>query len=314
MRNTTNFINLILIEPDNNLIRNPMRILKFSLLLAVFSFFISEISYAQNEPLKYVVAVLPTPVLNTTDFGSVFGGSSGMEVKRDDQNLIRELEFIALPNTLFKVYEEISFGTHSIFKITTSDYPYTGSELFIDSRFVKNAGGMTIEREQVMPSAQEIISNLNEMNGYQYMWGGNFAPGISELMEYYSPAGEPDEGLKKQWILEGVDCSGLIYQATGGCTPRNTSSLVYYGDAVEIEGKTPEEISEIIQPLDFIVWKGHLIIAIGNGEVIESSNPEGVHKSNLVDKLYSVMESRTPVNNYDGNTEVTRFVVRRWVK
>ncbi len=307
-------INLILIEPYNNLNRNPMLILKFCFLLMFFSFFISGISQAQNEPLKYVVAVLPTPVLNTTDFGSVFGGQYGTEIKRDEQGLIRELEFVALPNTLFKVFEEISLGTHSIFKITTVDYPYTGSELFIDSRFVKNAGGVIIEREQVMPSKEEIISKLNELNGYQYMWGGNFAPGITELMEYYTPVGEIDDGLKKQWCLEGVDCSGLIYQATGGCTPRNTSSLVYYGDAVEIEGKTPEEIAEMIQPLDLIVWKGHLVIALDNGEVIESSNPEGVHKSNLVDRLYSVMESRTPVNNYDGNSEITRFVVRRWIK
>lgn len=291
-----------------------MRTLKFGLILVVFSYFLTTLSYAQNEPQKYVIAVIPTPVLNTTDFASVFGGESGMEVKRDNQGLIRELEFIALPNTLFKVHEEIPYTDYSIYRITTTDYPYTSSELFIDSRFVKDAVSETLDREQVIPSAEEIISNLNALNGYQYMWGGNFAPGITKLMEYYIPAGEIGNGLKKQWCLEGVDCSGLIYQATGGSTPRNTSSLVYYGDAVEVEGKTPEEIAEMIQPLDFIVWKGHVIIVLDNGEVIESSNPEGVHKSNLLDRLYSVMESRTPVNNYDGNKDLTRFVVRRWVK
>jgi ABC-type cobalamin/Fe3+-siderophores transport system ATPase subunit len=89
---------------------------------------------------------------------------------------------------------------------------------------------------------------------------------------------------------------------------------VYYGDAIDIEGKTPEEIANVIEPLDFIVWKGHLIIAIENGEVIESSNPEGVHKTQLIERLYSVMESRTPVNDYNVELDSPKFVVRRWIK
>ena len=284
---------------------------KFTLLLILF-LFISIRSYSQDV-IKYVVAVLPTPVLNTSDFSSVFGGESGMEVKRDDQGLIRELEFVALPNTLFKVYEVIQMGDHDIFRITTEDYPYSSSDLYIDSRFVKNGGGMTLDRDHTMPSKADILSRLNELNGYQYMWGGNYAEGVAQLMEYYIPSSDVDEGLKKQWCLEGVDCSGLIYQATDGNTPRNTSSLVYYGEAVDIQGKTPEEIADLIEPLDFIVWKGHLIIALNDSTTIESSNPEGVHKTPLIERLYSVMGSRIPVNDYDTEMDGLKFVVRRWI-
>lgn len=268
-------------------------------------------SYSQD----FVVAVLPTPVLNTSDFHSVFGGVSGMDVKRDNQGLIRELEFIALPGTLFRIYEEYPEDGYSIYKITTNDYPYTSSELFIDSRFVTTTHSDSEDRVKSVPKKEAILAQLNAMNGYQYMWGGNYAEGISELLEFYSPSSElNDESLKRTWSLEGVDCSGLIYQATDGTTPRNTSSLVYFGKPVDIEAKTPEEIAALVKPLDFIVWKGHLIIVYDENTVIESSNPEGVHKTNLIERLYSVMESRTPVNNYDSEYGGSKFVIRRWLE
>ena len=60
----------------------------FGLIILVF---ISLITYAQN---KYAVSINYTPVLNTPDFESVFGGKSGKKVKLDDQGLIREMEFV----------------------------------------------------------------------------------------------------------------------------------------------------------------------------------------------------------------------------
>ncbi len=287
-----------------------MRILR-PFFIIVLTLILTSFLQAQN----FVVSVLPTPVLNTPDFHSVFGGKSGMEVKRDKQGLIRELEFIGLPGTLFRVHEEYPQNGYSIYKITTNDYPYTSSELFIDSRFVTTSHSGSEDRVKSVPKKEAILTSLNQMNGYQYMWGGNYADGISEMLEFYSPASElSDDFLKRTWCLEGVDCSGLIYQATDGTTPRNTSSLVYFGNPVDIESKTPEEIALVVEPLDFIVWKGHLIIVYDESTVIESSNPEGVHKSNLLDRLYEVMETRTPVNNYDVAYEGRKFVIRRWIK
>ena len=287
-----------------------MRILKTIFIIVIFA-----VLTATTQAQKFMVAVLPTPVLNTSDFHSVFGGESGMDVKRDNQGLIRELEFIALPNTLFEIVDEIPMDGYNIYKITTTDYPYNSSELFIDSRFVKSPGTEAFDRSVNMPTKSDIIAKLNELDGYQYMWGGNYAYGITQLMEYYPPSAEIADGyLEKTWCLEGVDCSGLIYQATNGSTPRNTSSLVYYGNPVEIESKTPEEIAALVEPLDFIVWKGHLIIVLDKNTVIESSNPEGVHKTNLLDRLYSVMESRTPVNDYDVDYGGSKFVIRRWIE
>ncbi len=263
-----------------------------------------------NAQDRYVKAIMPAPVLNTVDFRSVFGGESGTEVKRDNQGLIRELEFIALPNTLFKINAEYTDGETLIYEVTTKDYPYTSTQLFIDSRFVMDAENAS-DRSEALPTKEEIISRMEKVDGYQYMWGGNFADGIKQLVEYYAPSSEISAPLKSQWCLEGVDCSGLLYQATNGNTPRNTSSLVYYGEAVDVEAKTPEEIAASLEPLDLIVWKGHVIIVIDKNTVIESSNPEGVHKTNLIDRLYSVMNDRTGVNDYDSYNG-KRFVIRRW--
>ena len=62
-------------------------------------------------------------------------------------------------------------------------------------------------------------------------------------------------------MLTGLDCSGLLYEASRGMTPRNTSDLMHFGKQVTLES---------IQPLDLILYSGHVIIALSNREVIES--------------------------------------------
>ena len=74
-----------------------------------------------------------------------------------------------------------------------------------------------------------------------------------------------------------------------------------------------EEISKKLQPLDIIVWSGHVIIVLDNKTTIESTPAEGVHKSDLLARLTSVMEERTPVNDW-ASTSGKRFVVRRWMQ
>lgn len=266
---------------------------------------------AQQESGKYAVSILNTPVLNTSDFESVFGGSSGTKVKLDSKGLIREMEFIAFPNTVFEILETIPKEDHYIYRIKTSDYPYNSSDLFIDSRFVKLVDSIPPERDHTLPDKQAILEKLNSLEGYNYMWGGNFGDGIEQLIEFYQPKSEIGNSTKTLWCLKGVDCSGLIYQATNGTTPRNTSSLIKYGEAVDIAGKSASEIASMLQPLDLIAWSGHVIIVIDENTVIESTPDPGVHKSDLLSRLKSIMRERSPVNDW-ASTSGSRFVVRRW--
>ena len=260
---------------------------------------------------KYCISVLPAPVLNTRDFHLVFGGEDGKTVKVDDEGLLRELEFIALPGTVFEIDAAYSYDGREILRVRTSDYPYSGTELYIDSRFVIFKTERPPEREKNMPSEDQILQNLISMEGAPYLWGGNFCGGIEEMIKFYKPEGGIDEKTRSLWNLEGVDCSGLLYQASNGCTPRNTSSLVRFGEGVRISGMTKEGISSVVEPLDIMVWIGHVIIVIDRETVIESAYGRGVALSPLMERLDSLMKDRKPVDDWDAS-EGKRFLLRRW--
>ncbi|MDZ4711318.1 MAG: NlpC/P60 family protein [bacterium] len=279
----------------------------------LFLIFLLTYTYctAQSGEKRYAVAILNTPVLNTSDYESVFGGANN-NVKLDKRGLIGEMEFIAFPNTVFEILEIIPKGDHDIYRITTSDYPYTSTDLYIDSRFVQTLDSLPSERPKVMPDKKLILEKLNSLEGYGYMWGGNYGDGIEQLVQYYKPQSEISESEKSLWSLKGVDCSGLIYEATDGSTPRNTSSLIKYGEGLDIAGKSSQEIISMLQPLDLIVWSGHVIIVLDENTVIESTPSEGVHKSDLSSRLISVMNERTASNEWD-KFGVKKFVVRRWL-
>ena len=281
-------------------------------LLVIIIFLFSLSCNSQSLAPKYAVAVLNTPVLNTSDFESVFGGSNGTSVKLDSKGLIREMEFIAFPNTVFEIIEIIPRGNYNIFRITTSDYPYTSSDLFIDSRFVQTSDTLPEQRKHSIPDKTDILNKLNSLDGYGYMWGGNYGDGIEKLLEFYQPEADLDNYTKDLWCLKGVDCSVLIYQATNGSTPRNTSSLINFGTGLDIAGKSASEISAMLQPLDLIVWNGHVIIVFDENTVIESTGDAGVHKSDLLSRIKSIIKEKTPVNDW-GSTSGKRFVVRRWI-
>lgn len=264
-----------------------------------------------SQDFYYAVATGPTPVLNSPDFEAVFGGSDGRTVKTDNSGLIREMEFIALPGTVFELLGEFDHGSYKIFKVECKEYEY-GSDLYIDSRFVELKKSRPGERFVALPKKEDIYKLLDKAVGNRYCWGGNYNDGIQKLIELYQPKGEITDGVKNEWMLTGCDCSGLMYEATNGFTPRNTSKLVDYGTPVEIEGLTAEEIAAKCKPLDMIVWNGHVIYVYDEKTSIQSSlSKGGVLKLDLVETLSDLMSSRTPVNDYN-SSQGSRFVIRRW--
>src|SRR5438876_11637126 len=93
--------------------------------------FLMTTELINSQDFMYAVAKEPTPVLNTQDFQKVFGGNDGVTVKTDGEGLIREMEFIALPGTVFSLLGEYDYGDHKIFHVETDEYEYN-SQLFID--------------------------------------------------------------------------------------------------------------------------------------------------------------------------------------
>jgi hypothetical protein len=264
-------------------------------------------AYAQN---MWAVATMPAPVLNTPDFQSVFGGKNGTVVKTDNKGHIRELEFIALTGTVFEIINTSEFPDHKIYKVRTDEYNYN-SDLYIDSRFVNVSEKDPGKRKIELPAKNIIYQFLDNAEGMPYRWGGNYIKGVDKLTEYYKPSVELDISQADRWILKGTDCSGLMYEATNGYTERNTSKLVTFGDAVDIAGMSASGIKSILKPLDMIVWNGHVIYVYDENTAIQSTPSEGVHKSELLSELKSIMRSKKPVNDYN-NSKGSRFVVRRW--
>ncbi len=274
-----------------------------------------------GEAMRYAVAVLPAPVLNTPDFPGVFGGRDGKTIRTDRQGQIREMEFIALPGTAFTVHGTLRKGASVVHRVTTDDYPYpTTTGYFVDDRFVRVTNEVPPPRARKLPPREEIIARLLAVRGSRYVWGGNVRAGVSAMLEFFPPAGKLSAEIERRWLLQGLDCSGLLYEATDGVTPRNTSALAGYGRGVPIAGLAAEEIRKRLEPLDLIVWKGHVIIVLDRERTIESrlapkpGKRDGVAVRPLREVLTEVMGKRVPVDRFvekNGRGEKT-FVIRRW--
>lgn len=278
------------------------------LMLVTISALILQCAFAEQP--RYCIAEIPTPVFNTPDIDSVFGGTDGKSLRLDKNMFIREMEFIALPGTVFEIQGLYAKSGNTILKIKTNDYIYN-KDFYIDSRFIRYTDKRHADRQRILLPMDSILDSMASMQGQPYLWAGNVCEGVKEMMEFYSPSGDIDSTTQRIWMLKGVDCSGLLYQATNGFTPRNTSALVSFGQGMKIFGLNPQEIAGIVRPLDLIVWAGHVIIVMDKEFAIESSQVAGVVKTALVKRLESLMQERTPVDDWN-TTQGKRFVVRRW--
>jgi len=276
-----------------------MKMLIFALLLAL----IPCAAAAQGAP-HYAVAIGATPVLNTPDFGSVFSGARPLDPCRG----VRPVEFVALEGTLFRIEGQEEKDGVTVYRVTSNDYPHPSrTGYFVDARFLKSVDAGFPERPRSLPGLEEVRRGLLASLGRPYVWGGDLRDGVPLLAGFY-PGADP---------LAGVDCSGLLYQATDGFTPRNSAALTSFGAAVPIAGLSPDGIAARLEPLDLIVWKGHVMVVLDRDWVIESTmgcrGGGGVHRSPLKQALRRIMKSRKALDDYPARGEGAKgFVVRRW--
>jgi hypothetical protein len=140
------------------------------------------------------------------------------------------------------------------------------------------------------------------------------------MLTFYPPScplSQIDPLTYHNWTMNGFDCSGLLYYATNGATPRNTSDLIQdrFGINLPIQGKTPQEILPLLQELDAIVWKGHVVLVFDKKTAIESRAKKGVVKSPLEIRLHEIIHDlgKTPANSWDSaENKQACFVIKRW--
>lgn len=288
------------------------------MLIVIISIMLGCGCLVMAEAAEYGVALGLAPVLNTPDFKAVFGGLSGKDLKTDQCGQVRELEYIALPGTVFTILEKQRSGADDIYQVETDGYTAPANvRLYVAGRFLKIWTAVPEQRRRSLPPQEVILTALKGAVGAPYVWGGNALDGVPELVKwFYKDAGRPDRG---RLTLAGLDCSGLLYRATGGWTPRNTAQLTAFGRGVAIAGKRPAEIVKMLQPLDLIVWNGHVVIVLDRQTAIESRlvcgrpGNGGVVITQLSSRIAGVMRTRHPVDAWpEGKKQQDIFVVRRW--
>lgn len=288
-----------------------MKLLPVTLMLAV------SVCSIPADAAEYATARIATPVMNSPDMKAVFGGATGRNLKVDRCGQVRELEFIALPETRFTILKIHSTGRGDVYQVATDEYPVPpATRLYIDGRFLTPGPSDATPRRRTLPLQDEIVATLRSTVGMPYVWGGNVPAGVPELASWFFTGMAAADGGR---TLAGLDCSGLLYFATGGWTPRNSSQLISYGRGVAVAGRKSAEISALLQPLDLIVWNGHVIIVLDRQTAIESRldcgapGNGGVVLTPLTQRINEITRTRRPADSWPaGNKSREIFVVRRW--
>ena len=259
--------------------------------------------------MPFFVVEKPTPVLNQFDFSAVFT----VPLPLDDQNLVRALEMIAFPGTVFEVLQELQ---GHVLEVRTLEYP-TCYPLFVDSRFGKIEEERPCERKKALPTADVILKRLESQLGLPYIWGGNVGVGVPDLLRYYPPQKKLTRFESDTWTFKGVDCSGLLYEATGGSVPRNTRDLLLIGRSVSICNLSWQEIAKILKPLDLIIWRGHMVIVFDQEKMIESKHEwGGVCLTDISKRLKLLCEADQKIPTEDPIHVLenpSTFLVRRFI-
>ena len=242
--------------------------------------------------MSYFLVKKAAPVLNAPDFKAVFHNPMPLS----EQGHPYQYEFVALPGMVFKVARLLN---DTIAEIHWPEY--SSQALFTDRRF-----GSLVETplppEKKPLYAKTILETMERRIGVPYVWGGNWANGIPEMLDYYPPSQALSPRMKDLWTFRGLDCSGLLFEASMGATPRNTSQLVTFGRPVTLND---------LQPLDMIVYPGHVLFVRDAKTSIESRSPYGVVIAPLEERLREILQTRAVVETWVSGTDPSRFFTLR---
>lgn len=239
---------------------------------------------------SHIEIIEPAPVLNIPEFHLVFSS----EMPRDSFGHSKHVEFVALAGQTYFVEEIYPRHHHSIYKIRSPSYP--SRDLFLDSRFTKPSRDVPLNASPTEWKKDDLALKMKRLLGTRYVWGGNWSAGISKMLHYYPPQKALDEATLALWTLKGIDCSGLLYETTGGTSPRNTSELIHFGRALPVVGKKPADLASELLPMDMVVWPGHVWFVLDREHSIESRSPIGVIQRPLLERLKETCKERRGVD------------------
>jgi hypothetical protein len=200
-----------------------------------------------------------TPLFNKNTFYKEINYNGGV----DKTFHLRILETVAFPKTTIVKIGEVD----GILELIFPKYSKT-MHLFTFSSFIQEGEG----EEKNIPSKNQILNDLLNFPKIPYLLGGT-TPFVIDMMSFLTH----DVFTNRHRKIFGIDCSGLLYFVTNGYLPRNTSQMWEIGKQVKD-----------IEPLDIILFPGHVIIYLTDGKVIESRQFDGVTISKWEERISQI--------------------------
>ena len=277
----------------------------------------------------YATTLLPTPlyVLNrkNVDINFIMWGEWTTGILFDSANTIDQLGIVIPKWSPVTLIDKIQTWNFTYYEVRTRDFDwwYKQDEAFyLDSRFIEKKDKKPNEVIHKLPDISTIYKNLLSAVDSHYIWWGSYYQWIPEINDFYPTPStvELTKDEQEYKLLKGVDCSWLLWQATNGYTPRNTSWLLTFWESVNITWNTISQIISKVKPLDLIVRQWHVIIILSNEYAIESIWKEnfewGVEIVKLEERLQDIFTRRQPVNEWNESTlpNKEKFVIRRRFK
>ncbi len=236
-------------------------------------------------------ARLPVPIFNSPHFREIFGEEDGA-VLLDHQGFFRPLEMVAFEGSIFEV---VGVGI-DYFEVKYRDY-CSARSYFVCQEGVEVFEDCPTAEKSKKFDRYEIEQRMISQMGRPYLWGGNWPECLPYMVKAYPY-------LEQIGGFDGIDCSGLMYWASGGATPRNVSGLRNFGEAIAFDQWRP-------RPLDMLVWEDHIVFVLSNGNVIESREKFGVYQTPLVGRLRTLLKTRMPHLEWSDEMSKRGFVIRR---
>lgn len=165
--------------------------------------------------------------------------------------------------------------------------PYFEKELFAWDVALETIDPESSWGRPPIPPAPRVLERLLGFEGVRYLFGGSAPEGSDAQMRRVVESGglEPedlaDPDLRRLARSAGIDCSGLFNAAT---------EYAFFGDTKDVYARFarglvvmparsgPSDLARALEPLDIVIFRGHMMLAIGDGRVIQAVG-DGVNAS-----------------------------------
>jgi hypothetical protein len=184
------------------------------------------------------------------------------------------------PGSVLRV-EPATYGTVRV--LDCAYRPFSRKELFALEDLVEAAPPGTPDAwtRPAPPPPEEIRRRLLAREGTRYLFGGSTREGSPRQAAVlvgrglFPESDRDDPDLGRILSSSGLDCSGLFNHAT---------DYAFFGDSKDVyrawsrglatfepgTGDDPESLAAGLQPLDVILYRGHMMVALGGGRLIQA--------------------------------------------